>query len=130
MRAKLKKRRTCKPLREIGMAEAMLKLKMSTHPVMVQFKTNWCGACAAATPELQEASCDLEGEMEVVQVDAEQNSMLASEFGIDAYPTVAVIHRGQVLAKEVGAAKAKDYKHLAEEFLAKGGYVDPWSPTS
>ena len=125
---KYKKRRTCKPMREINMAEAMLKLKMSTSPVMVQFKAAWCGACEMATPELQEAACDLEGKMEVVQVDVDKNSMLASEFGIDAYPTVAVIHRGQVLAKAVGAAKAKDYKHLAKEFLEKGGYVDPWSP--
>ena len=129
---KYKKRNShkiCKPLREMPIVEAITKLHTSTEPIMVQFKADWCGACKVATPEVQKASCDLEGEMEVIQVDFDKAGMLASEFGIEVLPTVAVIHRGRVVAKEEGAVKAKDYKKLAHDFLKKNGWKDPWAPS-
>lgn len=114
-------KKLCKPLRAVSMMEAIQKMKMSKDPVMVQFKADWCGACAEATPEVQKASCVLEGDMEVIQVDIDQNSLIASEFEVENLPTVMVVQQGQVLAKMEGAGKSRDYTKLGREWIQKHG---------
>jgi len=114
-------KKLCKPLRSVSMLEAIRKMKISDKPVMVQFKADWCGACSAATPEIQKASCVLEDDMEVIQVDIEQNALIASEFEVQNLPTVMVVQQGQVLSKMEGAGKARDYTKMGREWIQKHG---------
>ena len=117
-----RKPRTCRPVQKLSLLEAIQRLKTSMEPVMVQFSAPWCGACQQTIPEVQAASCDLEGEMDVVRVDVDEQPLLAAEFGVENLPTVAIIRHGKVETTSVGAESAKHFKKLARDWLKANGH--------
>lgn len=111
-------------IKKLDLLEAVRRLKLSVEPVMVQFKASWCGACAANEPQLQEAACDInkmEG-IELVQIDVDENPMIAQEFGVENLPTIAIVHHGKIVAKEEGVNAASHWRKMAKDWLKKNGY--------
>jgi thioredoxin 1 len=115
-------KKVCRPVRQLSLLEAIQKLKTSMKPTIVQFRASWCGACQAATPEVEKAACDLQDDIETVAIDIDENPMIAREFGIAEIPTVAVIQQGQIKAKLAEATSAKKYKKMANDWLKANGY--------
>ena len=115
-------KKVCRPVRQLTLIEAIQKLKTSVEPVLVQFRASWCGACQAATPEVEKAACDIQDDIETVAIDIDENPMIATEFGIDEIPTVAIVKQGQIQTKMSEATNARAYKKMANDWLASHGY--------
>lgn len=75
----------------------------SKTPVLVDFWAPWCPPCRAIAPSLEEISDELEGKLQVIKVDIDQNPELAQRFGVRSIPTLKVFVNGQVAKEIVGA---------------------------
>ena len=61
---------------------------------MVEFYAPWCGHCKALEPEWNAAATQMKGKVKFAKVDATENEMLASRFGVRGYPTIKYFDYG------------------------------------
>lgn len=62
--------------------------------VMAEFYASWCPHCKRMQPIVEEFKKAMEGTLEVVQVDIDQESALADFYTIEMYPTFILMRKG------------------------------------
>ncbi len=72
----------------------------SEEKVIVDFYADWCNPCKAMEPMLLEVNDKYPGKVAKINVD--ENSELASNFGIRSIPTVLVFQNGVVVERKIG----------------------------
>ena len=73
-------------------------------PVLVDLWAEWCRPCRMVSPALVRLARERAGQLKLVKVDVDGSPQLAQRFGVQAIPTLLVLHRGSVLARQTGAA--------------------------
>lgn len=74
---------------------------------LVDFSATWCGPCKMLELELEE----VKNEINILQIDVDKHSDLASKFGIMSVPTLLVYKEGEIVKQSVGY---KDKDELLE----------------
>ncbi len=69
-------------------------LAQSDVPVLVDFYATWCGPCQMMAPILEQVGHQLKGQLKVVKIDAERYPKLASQYHVQAYPTLVLFKNG------------------------------------
>ncbi|MGW0945880.1 thioredoxin family protein [Streptomyces sp. NPDC002623] len=69
------------------------------------------------SPALEQVACGLAGPIKLVKVDVHQSCPLARRFEVQMVPTQPVLHNGQVIARQAGAAPADVLRPWAEKLL-------------
>ena len=90
------------PVNELDFDQEVLA---SDLPVLVDFKTTWCGPCKALLPILRELSDERAGRLKVVTVDADESPALASRFGVRGFPTVIAFADGREVGRQLGLTR-------------------------
>lgn len=86
-------------------------------PLIIDFSATWCGPCKKIAPIIDELAEEYAGKVNICKCDVDESEELTSRFGIRNVPTVLFIKNGEVVNKQVGAAKKSDFVALIEDFV-------------
>ena len=78
----------------------------SPLPVLVDLWAPWCGPCRMVAPGVEQAAKKLAGRLKVVKVNVDQAPAVSARFNASSIPTLLVLDRGKVKARQVGAVPA------------------------
>jgi thioredoxin 1 len=74
----------------------------ASKPVLVDVWAPWCGPCHMIAPMVESIAKDLEGQVEVVKVNADDNPGLLQRYNIMGIPTLLYFNHGQLVHRVVG----------------------------
>lgn len=103
----------------MGAAKQMTKAEVAAAiagngTVVIDFGATWCGPCQALAPHFEKIATEFAGKATLVKIDIDQESDLASEFGIMSVPTIVFIKDGKKVHQIVGNAPDQIRKKIAE----------------
>ena len=79
-------------------------VEAASIPVLVDLWAPWCGPCRTVSPALESLARQYAGRVKLVKVDVDESPAVASRFDVRGIPTLLLMHRGQVVSRQVGAA--------------------------
>ena len=81
-------------------------LEDSQVPVLVDFYATWCGPCQMMSPILEQVGANLRNRLQIVKIDTDKYPGLASQYGIEALPTLVLFKNGQPADRIEGVLQA------------------------
>ena len=81
---------------------------LSKGKAIIDFWAPWCGPCQMLTPVIEELAEELKGQVKVCKVNVDEQSELASKFGVMSIPTLVALKDGEVVSKIVGVKPKED----------------------
>lgn len=72
-------------------------------PVLVEFWAPWCSHCASFAPAVRGVAEKLAGKAAVVQINTQDNPVLASRFGVHGIPVIMLLKNGRVIDQLAGS---------------------------
>jgi thioredoxin 2 len=91
----------------------------STLPVLLDLWAPWCGPCRMVSPALEDLARSHAGRIKLVKVDVDQAPGVAARFEVMGIPTLVVLDRGRIVARQTGAAPAPALQKWLEQALAE-----------
>ena len=85
--------------------------------VLVDFYADWCGPCKMLSPVLEELSSEYEGKANIVKVNVDEVSELASEDGVMSIPNMFFIKNGEVVKQVVGYQPKVALKQVLDSLI-------------
>ena len=86
-------------------------------PVLVDLWAPWCGPCRAVSPALENLARDRAGEIKLVKVNVDESPATAGRFGVQGIPTLVVLDKGTVAARQTGAAPESVLRRWLDQAL-------------
>ncbi|MCC3380568.1 thioredoxin [Paenibacillus farraposensis] len=85
--------------------------QIQTGVTLVDFWAPWCGPCKIQLPIVEELANELKGEATLAKVNVDDETELASQFGIRSIPTLLLFKDGKLADTMVGV----NQKHILKE---------------
>ncbi len=102
-------------------AAALLIEESHKRPVVVDFWADWCAPCKTLMPLLEKIANEYQGAFLLAKVNADEQGMIAQQFGVRSLPTVFVMKDGQPVDGFAGAQPETAIREMLSRFLPK-----PW----
>jgi putative thioredoxin len=102
-------------------AQQLLIEESFQRPVLVDFWADWCGPCKSLMPILEKLAREYAGQFLLARINADQQQMIAGQFGVRSLPTVILMKDGQPIDGFMGAQPETAVRELLEKHLPK-----PW----
>ena len=90
-----------------------------SRPAVIDFYTTWCGPCKMMAPVVESLAEKYAGKIDFYKVDIDQESELASVFGISSIPTFLFIPVKGKPAVQMGAMQKEDFEGLIDKIKTK-----------
>ena len=89
----------------------------SDLPVFVDFWAEWCGPCRAIGPVLESLADDFDGKVKVVKINVDENGKLATEYNVNAIPSLIIFKGGKEVDRIVGAGTKEMYAEKLNKII-------------
>ncbi len=89
----------------------------SSLPVLVDFWAEWCMPCRMIAPSVAQIAEAYKGKLKVGKINVDEESDLASQYGIISIPTLLVFKGGQVAKQKVGALPKHEIENLVKDLV-------------
>jgi len=93
------------------------RVEQARMPVLVDLWAPWCGPCRAVSPALENLARDRAGRIKLVKVNVDESPAVAARFGVQAIPTLLVLDKGTVVARQTGAAPEAALRQWLDQAL-------------
>ncbi|BFM21442.1 thioredoxin [Gilvimarinus japonicus] len=87
--------------------------------VMVDFWAEWSEPCKTLVPLLEKIAGEYPGDLVLAKINADDQQMLASQFGVRSVPTVMLIKDGQPVDGFAGAQSESQIREMLDKYLPK-----------
>jgi thioredoxin 1 len=88
-----------------------------SRPAIVDFWAEWCGPCKMISPVLEEIAKQYEGKLDVYKVNVDEETEVASVFGIQSIPSLLLIPMDEPPRLSVGALPKNGILKLVKDVL-------------
>jgi len=88
-------------------------------PVLLDVWAPWCGPCRAMAPMFERAARELEPDMRLIKLNADEEPRVVSELGVAGIPALFLLRRGRVVAQTAGVMDAGRIVAWAKSKLAE-----------
>ncbi|MEB3213903.1 MAG: thioredoxin [Leptolyngbyaceae bacterium] len=76
----------------------------SSVPVLVDVWAPWCGPCRVISPIVEDLAQAFDGRAKVAKLNIDENEAIATQYGVQAIPTLLIFQDGEVVDRVVGLA--------------------------
>ena len=95
-----------------------------SRPAVIDFYTTWCGPCKMMAPVVESLAEKYAGKIDFYKVDIDQESELASVFGISSIPTFLFIPVKGKPSVQMGAMQKEDFEELIGKIKTTKNYEE------
>ena len=92
-------------------------IETSETPVLVDFYAHWCGPCRIMAQILDMVKAQVGDDLMVVKIDTEKYPKIASQWQIEALPTVILFKNGQPADRIEGVLQPQDLVNRLQPHL-------------
>ncbi len=89
----------------------------SEVPVLVDFYAPWCGPCQMMAPILEQVNQQFKNRLRVVKINTDNYPQLASNYRIEALPTLVLFKNAQPVDRLEGVIQAQPLIQRLQVFI-------------